>query len=472
MADVGLLAGPEGEMIGVQVGGVTAQPGSAFGAGLGDREARVVQSLEIRLSHSLDARIEDGLRVSVERPRPFHIIADGREVMVSSWAATPTEILWDAGIAFDSHDQVMINGEPGEWDEEMSVEPTQLSLPLFGIGRPWVEIERDPLRIEVNRSALLIIDEGAIPYAIHTLAETVGEALLNAEIIVYLGDHVQPNLGTPVSTGMRVLIQRSTPISLMADGRLYKTRTLSRTVGDALAEIGVGLTGLDEVSPSLDAILYPDMQITIVRILEGIELEEEIAPFETVWVADPNRLIDTIETRPGAFGITRRRYRTRHVDGEEVTRVLEDVWVEQEPRDKVIVYGQRIVPQTLITEDGQELVYWRAIRMRATSYSTSTAGVSPNVPWYGITRTGDPMRKGVVAVDPRYIPLRSRVYVPGYGFGDVLDTGGKIKIRRIDLGYDDDNLELWSSWVDVYLLWPPPPEHQIVWQIPNWPIEP
>ena len=270
---------------------------------------------------------------------------------------------------------------------------------------------------------------------------------------------------------MRVLIQRSTPISLLADGRLYKTRTLSQNVGDALAEIGIGLTGLDEVSPSLDARVYPEMQISIVRVLEEIELEEEIAPFETVYVGDPDLLIDTRKVRPGAEGITRRRYRARYVDGQEVARTLEDVWVAQEPRDKVIVYGQNIVPQTFVTESGQEITYWRKIRMRATSYSTSTAGVSPNVPWYGITRTGDPMRKGVVAVDPTLIPLHSKLYVPGYGFGDALDTGGNIISRRIDLGYDDDNLELWSSWVDVYLLWPPPPQHQIVWRLPNWPIE-
>ena len=119
------------------------------------------------------------------------------------------------------------------------------------------KIGNDPLRIEIDRSALLVIDEGSIPYTIHTMSETIGEALLDAEITIYLGDKVQPSLGTPVSTGMRVLIQRSTPISLLADGRLYKTRTLSRTVGEALAEIGIGLAGLDEVSPSLDALIYP-----------------------------------------------------------------------------------------------------------------------------------------------------------------------------------------------------------------------
>lgn len=472
LTDLGLSLDQLGEPLRTQTEIGTVATVGRFQLGSGDGEGLTGQIEEVRISHSLDTEIVNGMRISVDRPRPFHIYADGRESLISSWASTPVELLRDAGIAFNSHDRVTINGELASWDQEIPRAPPNLKPSLFGIGSLWGQIGNDPLRIEIDRSALLVIDEGSIPYTIHTMSETVGEALLDAEITIYLGDKVQPSLGTPVSTGMRVLIQRSTPVSLLADGRLYKTRTLSRTVGEALAEIGIGLAGLDEVSPSLDALIYPEMQISIVRIVEEIDLEEEIAPFETVWIGDRDLLIDTRRVEPGAYGITRRRFRTRFVDGEEVARVLEDVWVAQEPRDQVIVYGQKIIPQSLITDDGQEIVYWRSIRMRATSYSASTAGVSPNVPWYGITRTGDPMRKGVVAVDPRYIPLRTKVYVPGYGIGDALDTGGNIKIRRIDLGYDDDNLKLWSSWVDVYLLWPPPPEHQIVWVVPDWPIEP
>jgi 3D (Asp-Asp-Asp) domain-containing protein len=101
------------------------------------------------------------------------------------------------------------------------------------------------------------------------------------------------------------------------------------------------------------------------------------------------------------------------------------------------------------------------IRMLATSYSAGTAGTPKSSPWYGRTATGMQMRHGIVAVDPQMINLRSNVYVPGYGVGIAGDTGGSVKGRRIDLGYDDDNLVLWYRWVDVYLLTPVPPAHQI-----------
>ncbi len=480
LTDVGLLMGPEGvtEAALADSSLVPAQVAQAQNAASdtppseGIALSRTAPPEGLRVSHNLDARITDGLRLSIERPQPFRIVADRRDFEVSSWAKTPAELLAGAGIPFSPRDQVLIFGTEIGWDDVIPMGPGQISETRLSGGPVWERVERAPLLIEVNRSTRLTVYENAIPFTIHTLADTVGEALRDAQVTIYLGDEVQPALGTRVSSGLRVFIRRSVPVSLVADGVLYKTRTLSSSVADVLAEIGVGLTGLDEVFPQLSAELYPDVQIQIVRVREEVEVEDEIAPFETEWVGDPNLPIDTLIENEGAEGITRRRFRLLYRDGEMSDRSLEDVWVAQEPRNKRIVYGQKIEPQIFVTEDGEEITYWRKIRMRATSYSASTAGVSPSVPWYGITRTGDRMRKGVVAVDPRIVPLRTKVYVPGYGLGDALDTGGNIQFRRIDLGYDDHNLVLWSRWVDVYLLWPPPPEHQIEWVIRNWPIEP
>lgn len=480
LTDVGLLMGAEA-VVEEGAEGVTFVPSAASRAqngvgrvvaAAGESGVPAASEVRLRISHDLEARVTEGLRVSVERPQPFRILADGRETRHASWAESPAELFEEAGIPFSPRDQILINGELSDWDDPLPQVANSARTDRTGGGAAWELTERDPLRIEVNRSVRLTVYEDGIPYTIHTLADTVGEALREAEITIYLGDGVQPKLGTPVSTGLRVLIRRSTPVSLLADGVLYKTRTQSNSVGDVLTEVGVGLSGLDEVYPSLESELYPDMQIQIVRVREEIEFEDEIAPFETVWEGDRDLLIDTLEERPGAYGITRERYRVIYRDGEQVARTLEDAWEAQEPRDRVRVYGQKIVPRTFVDDTGQEFTYWRVIRMRATSYSAATAGVSPSVPWYGYTRTGDRMRKGVVAVDPEIIPLRTRVYVPGYGIGDALDTGGNIRNRRLDLGYDDHNLVLWSRWVDVYLLWPPPPENEIRWVIPLSPIEP
>ena len=61
-----------------------------------------------------------------------------------------------------------------------------------------------------------------------------------------------------------------------------------------------------------------------------------------------------------------------------------------------------------------------------------------------MTATGMKAQYGVIAVDPRVIPLGSRVYVESsdggkswvYGFAIAGDTGGAIKGNRIDLCYN------------------------------------
>ncbi|HZK49713.1 MAG TPA: 3D domain-containing protein [Thermoleophilia bacterium] len=51
----------------------------------------------------------------------------------------------------------------------------------------------------------------------------------------------------------------------------------------------------------------------------------------------------------------------------------------------------------------------------------------------GTTATGVPVARGVIAVDPRVIPLGTRLFVPGYGEGIAADTGGDIKGNTIDV---------------------------------------
>jgi uncharacterized protein YabE (DUF348 family) len=425
-----------------------------------------------RLSHPLSAPLRREMKVTLERAHPARIVADGRDLIVYSWAATPRDLLADADIAVDNYDQVLINGVRIRLDDPLPLRSRTLLLPTFDQGYRWENLRIDPLRVSVYRAIPITVNDGNVPFVISTTAQSVGEALREAEITLYLGDKVQPSLGSPVSTGLRVYIERSTPISLNVDGRLLKTRIRGKTVGDALTEMGVGVSGLDQVTPPLTAEIYDHAAISIVRVSEEIEIEEDIVPFETIFRGDPTILIDTQQvTQPGAEGITRRRYRVHYEDGKEVIRTLEDTWIAQEPAQRVVAFGQRIEPRTFTTTDGRTLTYWRKIRMRASSYSASTAGVPTTASYYGRTRTGDRMRFGIVAVDPAVIPLRSQVYVPGYGTGDALDTGSAVLARRIDLGYDDNNLVLWSRWVDVYLLWPPPPAGQITWVLPNWPVE-
>ncbi len=72
---------------------------------------------------------------------------------------------------------------------------------------------------------------------------------------------------------------------------------------------------------------------------------------------------------------------------------------------------------------------WRILTMEATAYCPNGCCGSA----HGRTATGRRAEYGVVAVDPRVIPLGTALYVDRYGFAIAADTGRLIKGRRIDL---------------------------------------
>ena len=74
----------------------------------------------------------------------------------------------------------------------------------------------------------------------------------------------------------------------------------------------------------------------------------------------------------------------------------------------------------------------RVVTMIATYYDPYHCGGSGS----GRTFSGLQGGYGVVAVDPRFIPLGTRLYIEGYGYAVAADTGGAIKGNRIDLGID------------------------------------
>jgi cystine transport system substrate-binding protein len=53
----------------------------------------------------------------------------------------------------------------------------------------------------------------------------------------------------------------------------------------------------------------------------------------------------------------------------------------------------------------------------------------------GTTATGVPVGWGIVAVDPSFIPLGTRMTIPGYGEGVAADTGSAVKGAIIDLWF-------------------------------------
>ncbi|MGH2592415.1 MAG: ubiquitin-like domain-containing protein [Anaerolineae bacterium] len=409
---------------------------------------------EDRIQPVPDATLAANHVIEIFHARPISILVDGRAVRVRTHAATLASLLAEQGIAVDPNDALSIDGEAAATGSEFTSAPTT------------------PHTVSIRRAVPLTVtfEDGASLMLLTTQA-TIGQALNDAGIEVYLADRLTPDAHTRVTAGGSVFIERSTPVSVQVDGQSIRSRTHQERVGDVLADLGVTLQGQDYTQPAQDAPVQADLTVRVVRVSEAFLIEQEPVAFETQILPNPDMEVDTQQlTQDGESGVLQRRIRIRYEDRQEVSRWVEDQTLVRTPKPKIIHYGTQIVVRTIQTPDGLR-EYWRHFRALATSYSAATAGTPKSSPHYGKTALGWPMRKGIVAIDPEIIAFGTELYVPGYGAGVAADTGGAITGKHVDLGYDDGNLVAWHRWVDVYLLTPVPPVDTIRYILPNWPIE-
>nr|MBA3534817.1 DUF348 domain-containing protein [Ardenticatenales bacterium] len=384
------------------------------------------------------APLQANQAITLVLARDITLVADTHYQRVLTHAERVGDLLLQQGVSVGSEDLLLLDGRPVSLEDRLPILAHQGT-------RPQGELL-------VRRAVPLVVTDEGESLSFTTRERTLGEALLAQNIFLFEGDTISQELTTQVTEGLTVEIARARPVMVTVDGRTVRTRTRAQSVEALLAQQGVAVRPLDIVTPTLPSAIQDDMVVTVTRIDHEIIAEREAIPFETRWEPNPNMELDTQALmQSGAEGVYSRETLIVYVDGQEHERYMTREFVEQPARDHIYAYGTQIVLRTINTPDGPRQ-YWRKIRMLATSYTAATSGKSRDHPAYGITRTGIQAGFGVVAVDPRVVMLRTNVYVPGYGIGYTGDTGGAIKGRRIDLGYDEWNLKLWYNTVDVYLL--------------------
>ena len=121
------------------------------------------------------------------------------------------------------------------------------------------------------------------------------------------------------------------------------------------------------------------------------------------------------------------------VCGRQTYAVMEEAYegsaVEYETEDAAAVETEIYSDDDEIYDYDYEPPHGRPLYVEASAYSPHDDGNG------GRTALGTAVRPGVIAVDPRVIPLGTKVYIPGYGMAVAEDTGGSIKGNRIDIAF-------------------------------------
>ncbi len=400
------------------------------------RSAGLQAGAQDRLQPPADDWASPGLLIRLDRARPVTVFYRGVPLTTFSAERRPGLLLGQVGVPVSPDDRLYLDGQRVLPD--MDLPPlSQYTLQV----RQAVEIKL----VETGRERVL-----------KSAAATLGDALWENGIRLHAGDRLSLPASTPLSEIVAVELRRAVPVTIALPDRELVTRSAAVTTGQALAEAGVALQGLDYSQPEENAPLPADGRIKVVRVREDVLLSRTAIPFESKSQPDAETELGTKRViQAGQPGIKVSRQRVRYENGVEVDRQTEAEWVASQPVAQIVGTGIKAVVKKLDTPDGQ-IEYYRAVTVYATSYSPCRQGMGK---CSKSTSSGTPLTKGVVAVTlPWYNQLAGqRIYVPGYGVGVIADVGGGIPgTYWIDLGYDEENFVNWHENVTIYFLTPVP----------------
>lgn len=368
------------------------------------------------------------------------ILADGQVYSLKTTQRVPADLLATAGISVGSADRVLYLGASPPLDNPL---PDAKSYNLI-----------------VRRAVALSIIAPDGQATIQTSALTVGQALTEAGYTLYTGDQLDPPSETPITGALAVTYRPGRELVITVDGTQVRMRSVAVTVGQALAEAGVPLVGLDISQPGETTPVPQDGKIRVVRVVEAVALTQKTIPFNTRTELSADLELDQQALLQGGEpGLAITRLRTRSEDGVQVSQQPDSESIVRPPQDRIMGIGTKIVKRTT-TVDGVTFEYYRVLRLYATSYSPCRSATPDGRCSYG-TASGLPVQKGTVAmVYYWYLAFGfDKLYIPGYGYATVGDVGASNPPGYhywVDLAWTDADYQPMSGWTTVYFLTPVP----------------
>lgn len=278
---------------------------------------------------------------------------------------------------------------------------------------------------------------------------TVGEVLKEDSIKLGPKDKIEPSVDTKVKNGQEIYIRRAVGLEILVDGKDLKIKSAEKSVKEVLKSEGISLGKLDKVTPSTNQSITSDEKIIVTRVVRKTFTEQEAIAFDTIVQKDDTMANDQNQVvQQGSTGVKELTVDAVYENGKEVARNTVSEKVKSAPVNAIIKQGTLGV---VVANRGSRVTYKKKVNVLATGYTDNFG--------FGITASGAVAKRDAsgyssISVDPRVIPLGTKLYIPGYGYGIAEDTGGLIKGNRVDLFFNStSDCYSWGAQnVDVYII--------------------
>lgn len=376
---------------------------------------RTSKKLALQLTSALIVSSSVGTAAYAATKEGVTIEMDGKKQVVYTHADTVEELLRDEEIKVANRDHISV---------------------------PLSQKVEDDMKFAITKAKPFTLDVNGKPQKVWSTAKTVQELLDKQKIQLGEHDKVTPERNAVIQDNDTIKVETAFPVILNVGGQQTNLWSTSITVADFLKQQQVALQELDRVEPALDQFLAENTLVTVTKVEKVTDVVEEPIPAAVVKQKDDSLPAGTEKVlQEGEDGVVRKTFEVIKENGVVTARNLQQEEKLKDSKDRIIAVGTKNADNYDTPSRGNEAVA-SEFYVEATAYGPDCAGCS------GISAGGHNLKANpnmkLIAVDPRVIPLGSKVWVEGYGYAIAGDTGGAIKGHRIDVLYPSEAKA--SSW--------------------------
>lgn len=292
-------------------------------------------------------------------------------------------------------------------------------------------------------------------YYAYTGSETVGQLLNELKIDIDKDINTGIDLDKELVNNDVVSIKKSNKVTIVDGEKNFDIYTTASSVSDLMAEGVISINEeVDFLNVNKDSKIANEMVIEITRVTKEVISQEELVPYDVEKresVSIPKDHVRILSE--GSAGSNLVTTEIIYHNGKEVDRVVTTSQISA-PVNRVVEYG---IGDYAYGTKLETVNYSKKLVCTATAYCACKRCCGWST---GITASGMMAQYGVIAVDPRVIPLGTKLYIETtdgsytYGYSIAADTGGAIKGNKVDLFFPShgEALQFGRKTVNVYIM--------------------